>query len=188
MRTISTNRTATVGVTLLALTLALMAVAPAARADVRPQARQEIDGYAQLMVGSILSHATPPFALVHMTAGHRVRRARQSSYRKGITARFEVGGLRGGSFPVTALLPVSGHVGQAEAARGARTNVYSVEIEYADGTRETMRVNATGLVTDALLDLKLEKGTNYVRFHPEGSGGVGGFRSGREIELAYDGT
>jgi hypothetical protein len=113
---------------------------------------------------------------------------RQSSYKQGITARFEVTGLRGGSFPVTALLPVSGHVGQAEAAQYARSNVYNVEVEYADGTTETMTVNATGYVTEKTLDLKLKKGTNYVRFHAEGSGGVGGFRSGREIELEYDGN
>ncbi len=154
----------------------------------RPQVRQEIAAYSQMMEGSIFQNATPPFALIHMNDGARVRQTRQSSYKHGITARFEVSGLAGGSFPVTALLPVSGHVGQAEAARYARTNVYSVEIEYADGTSETMRVNATGYVTEKLLDLKLKKGTNYVRFYPEGSGGVGGFRSGREIELEWDGN
>lgn len=159
----------------------------AARGGTRPEARGEIDAYAQMMEGSILGNATPPFTLIHMNAGARVRQTRQSSYKQGTTARFAVSGLAGGSFPVTALLPVSGHVGQAEAARYARTNVYSVEIEYADGTSETLRVNSTGLVTEKLLDLKLKKGTNYVRFHPEGSGGVGGFRSGREIELEYDG-
>ena len=160
----------------------------AGRGGARPEARGEIAAYAQMMEGSILGNATPPFALIHMNAGARVRQTRQSSYKQGITARFAVSGLAGGSFPVTALLPVSGHVGQAEAARYARTNVYSVEIEYADGTSETLRVNSTGLVTEKLLDLKLKKGTNYVRFHPEGSGGVGGFRSGREIELEYDGS
>lgn len=160
----------------------------AARAGARPEARQEVAAYSQMMEGSIFQNATPPFALIHMNAGARVRQTRQSSYKQGITARFEVSGLAGGSFPVTALLPVSGHVGQAEAARYARTNVYSVEIEYADGTSETMRVNATGYVTEKLLDLKLKKGTNFVRFYPEGSGGVGGFRSGREIELEYDGN
>jgi hypothetical protein len=141
-----------------------------------------------MMEGSIFQNATPPFAIIHMNDGARVRQTRQSSYKQGITARFEVSGLAGGAFPVTALLPVSGHVGQAEAARYARTNVYSVEIEYADGTSETMRVNATGYVTEKLLDLKLKKGTNFVRFFPEGSGGVGGFRSGREIELEWDGN
>ena len=160
----------------------------AARSGARPEARQEVAAYSQMMEGSIFQNATPPFALIHMNAGARVRQTRQSSYKQGITARFEVSGLAGGSFPVTALLPVSGHVGQAEAARYARSNVYSVEIEYADGTSETMRVNATGYVTEKLLDLKLKKGTNFVRFYPEGSGGVGGFRSGREIELEYDGN
>lgn len=160
----------------------------ATHGGVRPQARHEIAAYGQMMEGSIFQNATPPFALIHMTDGHSVRQTRQSSYKQGITARFEVGNLRGGSFPVTALLPVSGHVGQAEAARYARSNVYNVEIEYADGTTETLRVNSTGYVTEKLLDLRLQKGTNYVRFYPEGSGGVGGFRSGREIELVYDGT
>ena len=160
----------------------------AARTGVRPEARQEIAAYAQMMEGSIYQNATPPFALIHMDGGHTMRQTRQSSYKQGITARFEVTGLRGGSFPVTALLPVSGHVGQAEAARYARTNVYSVEVEYADGTTETMRVNSTGYVTEKQLDLKLKKGTNYVRFFAEGSAGVGGFRSGREIELEYDGN
>lgn len=168
--------------------LGSQAAAQRARTGVRPEARQEIAAYAQMMEGSIYQNATPPFALIHMNAGATVRQTRQSSYKKGITARFEVSGLAGGSFPVTALLPVSGHVGQAEAARYARTNVYSVEIEYADGTTETMRVNSTGYVTEKLLDLKLKKGTNYVRFSPEGSAGVGGFRSGREIELEYDGN
>jgi hypothetical protein len=158
------------------------------RTGLRPEARQEIAANAQMMEGSIYQSATPPFALVHMDAGATVRQTRQSNYKKGVTARFEVTGLQGGAFPVTALLPVSGHVGPAEAARYARTNVYSGEIEYADGTTETMRVNATGYVTEKLLDLKLKKGTNYVRFAPEGSGGVGGFRSGREIELEYDGN
>jgi len=158
------------------------------RTGVRPEARQEVAAYAQMMEGSIYQNATPPFALVHMNAGATIRQTRQSSYKQGITARFEVTGLRGASFPVTALLPVSGHVGQAEAARYARSNVYNVEVEYADGTTETMRVNSTGYVTEKQLDLKLKKGTNFVRFYPEGSGGVGGFRSGREIELEYDGN
>lgn len=166
----------------------------AAEAGVRPtgvrrEARREIDAYAQLMEGSIYQNATPPFQLVHMAAGARVRQTRQPNYKKGVTARFEVSDLGpGGSFPVTALLPVSGHVGQAEAARYARSNVYVVEIEYADGTSQTMRVNSTGYVTEQPLELALVKGTNYVRFHAEGSAGVGGFRSGREIELEYDGT
>jgi len=155
---------------------------------IRSQARAEIAAYSQMMEGSIFQNATPPFALVHMSAGHTMRQTRQSSYKQGITARFQVSGLAGGSFPVTALFPVSGHVGQAEAATYARTNVYNVEVEYADGTTETMRVNSTGYVTEHALDLKLKKGTNYVRFYAEGSGGVGGFRSGREIELEYDGT
>jgi hypothetical protein len=155
---------------------------------VRPQARGEIDAYTQMMEGSIFQQATPPFALIHMSSSHTMREVRSSSYKQGITARFQVSGLRGGTFPVTALFPVSGHVGPAEAARYSRTNVYSVEIEYADGTTETMRVNATGYVTEKPLELKLQKGTNYVRFYPEGSGGVGGFRSGREIELEYDGN
>lgn len=158
------------------------------RTGARPEARREIAAYAQMMEGSIYQNATPPFSLVHMNAGATIRQTRQSSYKQGITARFEVTGLRGGTFPVTALLPVSGHVGQAEAARYARTNVYNVEVEYADGTTETMRVNSTGYVTEKQLDLKLKKGTNFVRFYPEGSGGVGGFRSGREIELEYDGN
>lgn len=168
--------------------LGRQAASQRARTGTRPEARQEIAAYAQMMEGSIFQNATPPFALVHMNAGARVRQTRQSSYKKGITARFEVSDLEGGSFPATALLPVSGHVGQAEAARYARTNVYNLEIEYADGTTETMRVNSTGYVTEKLLDLKLKKGTNYVRFHPDGSAGVGGFTSGREIELEYDGT
>ena len=155
---------------------------------VRSQARAEIAAYSQMMEGSIFQNATPPFALIHMSAGHTMRQTRQSSYKQGITARFQVSGLAGGSFPVTALFPVSGHVGQAEAATYARTNVYNVEVEYADGTTETMRVNSTGYVTEHALDLKLKKGTNFVRFFAEGSGGVGGFRSGREIELEYDGT
>lgn len=158
------------------------------RPGLRSQARAEIAAYSQMMEGSIFQNATPPFALIHMSSGHTMRQVRQSSYKQGITARFEVSGLSGGSFPVTALFPVSGHVGQAEASRYARSNVYNVEIEYADGTTETMRVNSTGYVTEHALDLKLKKGTNYVRFYAEGSGGVGGFRSGREIELAYDGT
>jgi hypothetical protein len=162
--------------------------APSGRGSLRPQARREVAATSQMMQGSIFQNATPPFALVHMAEGTAMRQVRQSNYKKGITARFEVSGLAGGSFPVTALLPVSGHVGQAEAARYARTNVYNLEIEYADGTSETMQVNATGFVTEKALDLKLKKGTNYVRFWAEGSAGVGGFRSGREIELEYDGT
>lgn len=158
------------------------------RPGLRSQARAEIAAYTQMMEGSIFQNATPPFALIHMTSGHTMRQVRQSSYKQGITARFEVSGLSGGSLPVTALFPVSGHVGQAEAARYARTNVYNVEIEYADGTSETMRINSTGFVTEKTLDLKLKKGTNFVRFYAEGSAGVGGFRSGREIELEYDGT
>lgn len=162
--------------------------AQSGRGSLRSQARGEIAATSQMMQGSIFQNATPPFALVHMAAGTSMRQVRQSNYKKGITARFEVSGLAGGSFPVTALLPVSGHVGQAEAARYARTNVYNVEIEYADGRTETMQVNASGYVTAKELDLKLVKGTNYVRFWADGSAGVGGFRSGREIELEYDGT
>lgn len=170
---------------LVASLLAL--VAPAvARAEGRISL--EIGARATMMEGAIYQRTTPPFALVPMSAGARMRQTRPGSYKHGMAARFEVSGLGGGRLAVTALLPVSGHLGEVEAARRARTNVYHLEVVYADGRTESLRVNADGYVTEKLLDLDLAKGTNFVRFYPEGSAGVGVFRSGREIELHYDGS
>jgi hypothetical protein len=155
--------------------------------SLRPGASSEIADFTSSMENTVMGNATPPFHLVNMSQGARLRQTRGSNYKQNITARWSVSRLgAAGKLSMTALLPVSGHTG--EAAEFARTNVYEVEIEYADGTTVTKVVKSTGLVTELPLELELKPGTNFVRFAAKGSAGVGGFQSGREIELVWDGN
>ncbi len=167
---------------------------------VRADLAVEAAGYSQYMEQAILSFSTPPFFLLPRTSNVRMNQTRNGSYKEHITPRFDVSGLEAdGGISFRALLPVSGHVDSPDPARPnqpnprnadsyAKSNVYDVSVQYADGTRESFVVNSTGYVTEHDLDLKLKPGTNFVRFAPRGSGGVGGFKSGREIELNWTGN
>ena len=159
----------------------------AGTSSMRPQAQAEIAAYTQHMTAAIQRNATPPMALINMTSGARMTQVRQGSYKQNITPKYKVD-APGGNITLAALLPVSGHVGQANAANYAKTNNYNVEVHLADGTVQRTKVKSTGFVTPTELNIQLKKGTNYVRMWADGSGGVGGFKSGREVELDYDGN
>jgi hypothetical protein len=131
--------------------------------------------------------ATPPFEVVAKQQGVRLRETRASDYHAGIWQRVRVDGtLAGGKLDLVALLPVSGHVGWANAQSYARSNQYNVTFEAAGGQEVALpRVSSTGLVTQTHLSLALKPGSNFVRFWADGSARVGGFPSGRTIEIVY---
>jgi hypothetical protein len=133
---------------------------------------------------------TPPMALINASPHAQVTQSAYFDYYGGVTAKYRVTGLgAGGQLDLVALLPVSGHVGLQAAENYARTNQYNVVITHADGTRQTLpKVAATGFVTEHALSLNLKPGKTIVQFWPDGSGGVGGYQTGREIEFHWDGN
>ena len=147
--------------------------------------KNTIASYKDYMVNqAIANNATPPFFLIPHSA--TMSQTRQGDYKKSITPAYSVSNASGGKLDVTALLPVSAHTGQAQ--QFAKSNQYNITITHADGTRETIpKVASTGLVTEKVLSIQLKPGKTVVNFWPDGSGGVGGFKAGREIELNYGG-
>ncbi len=106
---------------------------------------------------------------------------------------------KSGVLSLQGLLPVSGHVRTHHEGKYltknetsdlfAKTNRYDVSVIHPDGTGEHIRdIPSQGLVTGVALGIKLQKGTTFVKFAPQGSFGVGGYSNGRTVELQYDGT
>jgi hypothetical protein len=161
-------------------------IAPAVQAQaapaVRPGARTEIASEVYGLEASIRQNATPPFAFVSLSPGVNLVQTRYSNYKSGIHGQVEVRGLgTDGKISLASLLPVSAHTG--EWAAFAKSNVYDVNVRHADGRSESFVVKSTGLVTEHQLDLTLAKGTSTITFAPRGSGGVGGFPSGRTLDF-----
>lgn len=155
----------------------------------RGAVQREVRTKASLMEATIRRNATPPVEIVGSSPGARLTQTRTPIYKKGQTAAFDVSGVPDGHLSLTALLPVSGHVGFAEAQRYAQSNVYNIKITHPDGSVETLaRVKATGFVTEAPIDLKLKPGKTIIQAWADGSAGVGGYRAGREIELNWSGN
>ncbi len=151
------------------------------------RAYQRVAMYRSMQTQSIHWRTTPPMYLVANNDSVHFVQTRQSNYEKDITHAFDVSNLgASGVLDVTALLPVSAHTGQAE--QFAKTNQYNMVIRHADGTVETLaKTPSTGLVTEKTLSIHLKPGRTLLQFWAEGSGGVGGYRAGREIELNWDG-
>lgn len=101
-----------------------------------------------------------------------------------------------GILDVTLLCPVSGHCGLELAnawagldpARLAETNHFYIRVTLPDGTSHQLRGRATGYVTPVPLSIPLRGGQTRIEYWPEGSGGVGGFASGRTITIDYSGA
>lgn len=94
-------------------------------------------------------------------------------------AKVRVGGLKAGDdLHLTALLPVSGHTGQAEQYK--TTNVYALDVYHPDGQRDSHTFNSTDYVTPADFKLKLQSGETRIEFHPTATS-VGGFMPGRRL-------
>jgi hypothetical protein len=108
-------------------------------------------------------------------------------------AKYKVSALPGDkTLDFTLLCPVSGHCGEADAKAWAGldpkrpndTNVFNVRITLADGTQKTFdNLKATGYITELNLSIPLQSGKIKIEYWPENSGGVGGYPSGRTIEI-----
>jgi len=151
------------------------------------RAYQRLVMYRSMQTQSIQWRTTPPMYLVANSDSVHFVQTRQSNYEKDITHAFDVSNLgASGVLDVTALLPVSAHTGQAE--QFAKTNQYNIVIRHADGTVENLaKTPSSGLVTEKTLSIQLKPGRTLLQFWADGSGGVGGYRAGREIELNWDG-
>lgn len=152
------------------------------------QARGTVQAYKSSMESSIMAKATPPFALVP-SGGATMTQTRSAHYKENRTAAFNVSGAKGGKLSLTALLPVSGHVGVSQAQGYAKSNQYNLVIKHGDGSVERLpKVKSTGLVTEKPLNLQLKPGKTTIQFWADGSAGVGGYKAGREIELNWSGN
>jgi hypothetical protein len=156
--------------------------------------------------------STPPYEL-HAHAGQTARlqlvRPANSMHEFDPNghAKYEVHGLgTDNTVRLTALLPVSGHVGSGpartpgqvftgrtvvsnkneNAAAFARSNQYQLLVSHLEsGRRETVgNIASTGLVTGHEVHLQMDApGTYRVQFSPLGSAGISGYPVGRTIDL-----
>jgi hypothetical protein len=109
------------------------------------------------------------------------------------TAQIKVGGIgAAGILKGSLLLPVSGHCGIASAKQWSKTDLYDVQA-WDENDRKTGML-ATGaksldLITIHEVELPLVKG-KFVKmaYYRGGSGGPGGYYTGRVIEVMWDGT
>jgi len=85
--------------------------------------------------------------------------------------------LAGGKLKATFLLPVSGHVGLAEARRYARSNVFEIRVN-----GRLTKVPARGFVTDHAMELSLKPGRNTITVEPYTSS-LGGYVEGRTLHV-----
>jgi hypothetical protein len=129
--------------------------------------------------GAFKSHADTPALELIAHHGALTQTLEVDEYRQG--ARYEIAAtdLNGGKLKATLLLPVSGHVGLAQANQYKNTNVYNLVLN----GRSLGKVSAKDYVTEHKLELSLKPGRNLVEFWPDGSGGVGGYKGGRQIEI-----
>jgi hypothetical protein len=179
----------------MAITLAAFAAAGApARADlgrlpadVRRVVRPLI---AQMASDIRYEEQAPPLEVVPLNKAVRLRplsAADPIGAPNGQIVRFDVEGLRTGEeLRLVALLPVSGQIGWEGAKESARTNLYHLVIDHADGSREVLpRVPSEGLVTQKKLSLRVKPGKTTITFWADGSSAITGLSSGRMIELNY---
>jgi hypothetical protein len=85
--------------------------------------------------------------------------------------------LTGGKLKTTLLLPVSGHVGLAEAQKYAKQNVFEVKVN-----GKLTRIPARGFVTEQDMDLELKPGRNVITAEPY-TNALGGYVEGRTIYI-----
>lgn len=141
------------------------------------------------MERDIKQGTTPFLELVQVNKTVKLKQTAFADYDKGTFSKFNVTGLGAeGTMDLVALLPVSGHVGLAEAKQYAASNQYNITITHADGTNQQVgKTTSTGFVTEKQIGLKLKPGTTRIEFWADGSAGVGGYTAGRRIEFTWDG-
>lgn len=103
----------------------------------------------------------------------------------------EVGNLPGGVLHGTILLPVSGHLGNENARKWAKTDTYTLYLKDEAGATTAIVQSAASLeaVTFQELQIQLVKGQVYrLEYHRSGSGGPSGFPGGRILDIRWDGT
>jgi hypothetical protein len=143
--------------------------------------------HASGMESIIKAGATPAFVVLPKTPGVNLRQTQAANYGAGTHAVLHVENLpAGASLDLLSLLPVSGHVGLANATNYARTNQYNLVVVEPGGQQTALpKVPTTGFVTQKDLSLSLKPGMTRLLFWPDGSGGVGGYPQGRTIDLHY---
>jgi len=131
--------------------------------------------------------ATPAFVVLPKTPGVNLQQTQAANYGAGTHTVHQVQNLpRGANLDLLALLPVSGHVGLANAMRYASTNRYNLTIVEPNGQQTMLpKIATTGFVTQKDLSIALKPGTTRLLFWPDGSGGVSGYPQGRTIDLNY---
>lgn len=109
------------------------------------------------------------------------------------TAQIKISGIgKSGILKGSLLLPVSGHCGVASAQQWAKTDTYDVYM-WDKSDRKTSDVakgaKSLDLITIHEVEVPLVKG-EWVKivYHRGGSGGPGGYYTGRVFEFMWDGT
>ncbi len=191
-----TARTGTIGVirpgtSVGAQRIAQSVAAPAVHPTRAQLARTQLDAAKRRMTDYIRTDEdTPEMEFVHLTDGAAFAQTQTPDYDRGRPAKYVVTGLAAtGKLDLVTLLPVSGHNGWADAQQYAKANRYNVVVTSADGRRTGRAgIAAQGLITEHPVALELKRGTTVIEFWADGSGGVGGYVSGRRIELTWNGN
>jgi hypothetical protein len=107
--------------------------------------------------------------------------------------RMEVSGIGpSGVMKATLLLPVSGHTGVENAKKWALTDTYHVNRDDSQNPTQTLLIpesKSLGSVTSHEVEIPLLKsGITRIYYYRSGSGGPGGFPSGRIYEILWNGN
>ena len=138
------------------------------------------------MTATVRADATPVWRVFGMNA--RLRMVEDAIYdesnghRADRPAKVKVEGVKAGDeLRLTALMPVSGHTGQANVEQWKNTNTYELTVYHPDGTQNQWMVPAGGqYVTPHEFGFKLQKGETRLEFRPTATS-VGGFMPGRRL-------
>lgn len=139
------------------------------------------------MTATVRSDATPVWQ-VFGRDGARLRLVEDAVYdesnghRNDRPAKVTIQGKRAGDqVRMTALMPVSGHTGQANVEQWKNSNVYELSVYHPDGKMDRWNVPAGGqYVTPHDFDFKLQSGETRIEFRPTATS-VGGFMPGRRL-------
>lgn len=146
----------------------------------------------------------PPMIFVPAEGVH-ARYLDRSTGLNGVITRFAVSGLgKEGVIRGTFLLPVSGHQGNANARKWAKTDTYSLKLDtnpkkeasthhsWGGTGHETFLIKdakSLDLVTAHEVEIELIKGVPVVVLYDrKGSAGPSGYVEGRVMEFIWDGT
>lgn len=90
-----------------------------------------------------------------------------------------------GKLDLAVVMSVSGHTSQA--AQFAKTNKYTIQVTFPDGTTKTVKNIPSGgeYATIQNISFNLKKGKTLVDAWPQGSAGVHGYIEGRRTVITY---